>query len=45
VTPEPWDVSDAAAEAAERLQGQLDELREQVRTLAEVTFGGEEPRA
>jgi hypothetical protein len=33
----------AAAEAAERLQGQLDELREQVRTLADVTFG-EEPR-
>lgn len=33
----------AAAEAAERLQGQLDELREQVRTLADVTFS-EEPR-
>ena len=34
----------AAAEAAERLQGQLDELRGQLQTLAELTLGGEEPR-
>ncbi len=34
----------AAAEAAEHLQSQLDELRGQVQTLAELTLGGEEPR-
>lgn len=34
----------AAADAAERLQSQLDELREQIQTLAELTLGGEEPR-
>jgi hypothetical protein len=34
----------AAAEAAERLQNQLDELRGQVETLADLTLGGEEPR-
>jgi hypothetical protein len=34
----------AAAEAAERLQGQLDELRGQLQTLADLTLGGEEPR-
>jgi hypothetical protein len=34
----------AAAEAAERLQNQLDEPRGQVETLADLTLGGEEPR-
>jgi len=34
----------AAAEAADRLQVQLDELRGQVQSLAEATLGGEEPR-
>jgi hypothetical protein len=34
----------AAAEAAERLQGQLDELRGQVESLAELTLGSEKPR-
>jgi hypothetical protein len=34
----------AAAEVADRLQVQLDELRGQVQSLAEATLGGEEPR-
>ena len=34
----------AAAQAAERLQGQLDELRGQVESLAELTLGSEKPR-
>jgi hypothetical protein len=34
----------AAAEGAERLQGQLDELRGQVESLAELTLGSEKPR-
>lgn len=36
---------EAAAEAAERLQAQLDDVQRQVQTLAELTLGGDEPRS